>query len=116
MPWKIQRHIIPVFIRNKPILVRKKNKEQYEIIAGERRWRAAQLVGLHEVPVIVKDIENQQALEFGIIENIQRESLNPVELAESYQKLCDEHRLSHDDLSKMIGKSVDFQWCYLDVF
>jgi ParB family chromosome partitioning protein len=87
-----------------PILVRKKNKDQYEIIAGERRWRAAQLVGLHEVPVIVKDIENQQALEFGIIENIQREDLNPIEEAQAYQRLAREFNLSQQEISEKVGK------------
>jgi len=87
-----------------PILVRKKNKDEYEIIAGERRWRAAQVAGFHQVPVIIKEIANQQALEFGIIENIQRENLNPIEEAQAYQRLVREFNLSQQEVSEKVGK------------
>jgi ParB family chromosome partitioning protein len=88
-----------------PIIVREISKEKYLIIAGERRWRASKLAGVKSISAIVKTDKHEDNAAISLIENIQRESLNPVELAESYQKLCDEHRLSHDDLSKMIGKS-----------
>jgi len=93
-----------------PILVRPAHGEDlggaiYEIVAGERRWRASQMARLHEIPVIVRDLEDRQALEIAIIENVQREDLNPVEEALGYKKLLDEYDYSQGDLAKIIGKS-----------
>jgi ParB family chromosome partitioning protein len=90
-----------------PLLVRPvKNAEgQYELIAGERRWRAAQLAKLHDVPVVVREISDREALEHGIIENVQREDLSPLEEAEGYKRLIDEFRHSQDDLARIVGKS-----------
>ena len=89
-----------------PIIVRKKQSEDsYEIVAGERRWRAAQIAGLHSLPVIIKKFSDQEVLEVGLIENIQRENLNPVEEARAYQSLSKEYSYKQDQLSKIIGKS-----------
>lgn len=88
-----------------PIIVREISNEKYLIIAGERRYRASKLAGLKSIPAIIKTEKHEDNAAISLIENIQRESLNPIELAESYQKLCNEHKLSHDELSKMIGKS-----------
>ena len=90
-----------------PLLVRAISGEpgQYEIIAGERRWRAAQKAGLHQVPVIIDEIEDRAALEIGIIENVQRTDLNPIEEAEAFQRLMDEFSYTQENLSKVIGKS-----------
>ncbi|HEX9904440.1 MAG TPA: ParB/RepB/Spo0J family partition protein [Propylenella sp.] len=79
--------------------------ERYEIIAGERRWRAAQLAGLHEVPVTVLDVSEREALELAIVENVQRTDLNPVEEARGYQALIEEYDYSQADLGETIGKS-----------
>lgn len=94
-----------------PILVRSKagtdnsDNMQFEIIAGERRWRAAQMAGLHEVPVIIRDVDDRQALELAIIENVQRADLNALEEAAGYQQLIKEHGYTQADLGKVIGKS-----------
>ncbi len=89
-----------------PIVVRALSKKnEYEIIAGERRWRAAQLAGLKEVPVIIKKISDQAALAMALIENIQREDLNPVEEASSLQRLMDEFALTHQEVAETVGKS-----------
>jgi len=93
-----------------PILVRPAKDEdlagaQYEIIAGERRWRAAQKSGLHEVPIIIRDVADKQALELAIIENVQRADLNSVEEALGYQQLIDEYDYSQNELAQVIGKS-----------
>jgi ParB family chromosome partitioning protein len=90
-----------------PIIVRPVEGEaqSYEIVAGERRWRAAQLAQLHEVPVVVRSLSDAQALEIAIIENGQRADLNPVEEASGYRRLMDEFQYTQDDLSKIIGKS-----------
>ncbi|MDR3423711.1 MAG: ParB/RepB/Spo0J family partition protein [Alphaproteobacteria bacterium] len=77
----------------------------YEIIAGERRWRAAQIAGLHEVPIVVVEASDQQSLEFAIIENVQRADLNSIEEAQGYQSLLNEFAYSQQDLAKIIGKS-----------
>ncbi len=77
----------------------------YEIIAGERRWRAAQLAGLHEVPVVIREVEDRQALELAIIENVQRADLNPLEEARGYQQLIEGYEYSQADLGNVIGKS-----------
>jgi ParB family transcriptional regulator, chromosome partitioning protein len=90
-----------------PILVRQLNGQQdrYEIIAGERRWRAAQTAGLHEVPVIVKELDDQEALEIALIENLQREDLTAIEEAEGYRRLMDQFARTQEDLAREIGKS-----------
>jgi ParB family chromosome partitioning protein len=79
--------------------------ERYEIVAGERRWRAAQRANLHEIQVVVRSLSDQEALELAIIENVQREDLNAIEEAEGYQALIDGHGYTQDDLAKVIGKS-----------
>jgi ParB family chromosome partitioning protein len=79
--------------------------ESYEIIAGERRWQAAQRAGLHEVPIVVHDVTDVQALELAIIENVQREDLNPIEEAAGYQALIDEFKYAQDDIARTVGKS-----------
>lgn len=90
-----------------PILVRPVAGEtdRWEIIAGERRWRASQRAGIHTVPIIVRDVDDRQALELAIIENVQRADLNPVEEALGYQQLIDDHSYKQADLGKVIGKS-----------
>jgi len=89
-----------------PILVRKKpDEDSYEIVAGERRWRAAQIAELHSIPVIIKKYSDQEVIEVGLIENIQRENLNPVEEANAYQSLSNEYNYKQEQLSKIIGKS-----------
>ena len=89
-----------------PILVRESNSSgSYEIIAGERRWRAAQMAALHEVPVIIKDVSDQNAMAIALIENIQREDLNPVEEASLLKRLVDEFMLSHKEVAESVGKS-----------
>lgn len=86
-----------------PITARKKG-DQFEIIAGERRWRAAQAAGLHEVPVILREFKDQEVLELALVENIQREDLNPVEEAEAYQRLIQEFSLSQQQVADKVGK------------
>ncbi len=87
-----------------PLLVRKKD-DYYEIIAGERRWRAAKIAGLKEVPVIIKEYTEQEILEIGLIENIQRENLNPIEEALAYKKLLEEFNLKQDEVAERVSKS-----------
>jgi ParB family chromosome partitioning protein len=79
--------------------------ECFEIVAGERRWRAAQRANLHDIPVVVRSLSDQEALEIAIIENVQREDLNPLEEAEGYQALIEGHGYRQEDLAKIIGKS-----------
>jgi len=88
-----------------PILVRKKSEDKYEIVAGERRWRAAQLAKIHEVPVIVLNIDDKKSLEFAILENIQRSDLNGIEEALGYDNLVRKFSYSQETLSKILGKS-----------
>jgi ParB family chromosome partitioning protein len=88
-----------------PILVRKKSEDKYEIVAGERRWRAAQLAKIHEVPVIVLNIDDKKSLEFAILENIQRSDLNGIEEALGYDNLVKKFGYSQETLSKILGKS-----------
>jgi len=90
-----------------PILVRaaRGTADQYEIIAGERRWRAAQRAGLHDVPIVLLEVSDREALELAIIENVQRADLNALEEAAGYQALIDEFRHSQDDVAKIVGKS-----------
>lgn len=87
-----------------PIVARKLGTNNYEIVAGERRWRAAQVAGLHQVPVILKEMADQKALEIALIENIQREDLNPIEEAEAYQKLSEEFNLTQQQVAEKVGK------------
>ena len=87
-----------------PLLVRKR-KDYYEIIAGERRWRAAKLAGVKEVPVIEKEYTDQEILEIGLIENIQRENLNPIEEAIAYKRLLEEFKLKQDEVAERVSKS-----------
>jgi ParB family chromosome partitioning protein len=102
---------LAVSIREKglvqPLVVRPSpgGAETYEIVAGERRWRAAQLAHLHEVPVIVRALSDQEAVEIAIIENVQREDLNAIEEGEGYKLLMDGHGYTQEDLAKVIGKS-----------
>lgn len=87
-----------------PLIVQK-NESMYEIVAGERRWRAARIAGLKEVPVIVKEYSDQEIFEIALIENIQREDLNPIEEALAYKRLIDEFQLKQDDVAERVGKS-----------
>ena len=89
-----------------PIIVRNANGEpKYEIIAGERRWLAAQKAGLHEVPIVVIEADDKKALEFGIVENVQRHDLNAIEEAEGYKRLIEEFSYDQEQVAKFIGKS-----------
>lgn len=88
-----------------PVVARATLDGRYEIIAGERRWRAAQLAGLREIPVMLREVSDQTALAIALIENIQREDLNPLEAAEAMQKLLEEHALTHQQLADAVGKS-----------
>lgn len=87
-----------------PIIVRKTNDNKFEIIAGERRWRAAQLAGCHELPAIIRTYTDKEALELAIIENIQREDLNPIEEAQGYARLVGEFNLSQQQVAERVGK------------
>lgn len=87
-----------------PIVAKRKTDGKFEIIAGERRWRAAQIAGLHQVPVILKTIGNQATLELALIENIQREDLNPIEEAEAYHRLVEEFSLTQQQVADKVGK------------
>lgn len=87
-----------------PLLVRERG-EKFEIIAGERRWRAAKLANLKTVPAIVSRVSNEEALAFGIVENLQRQDLNPIDEAEALKRLIDEFGMTHEEVSKSVGKS-----------
>jgi len=87
-----------------PIIV-KKDGDIYRIVAGERRWRAARLAGLDTIPAIIKDLSNRQVMEIALIENLQREDLNPIEEAEAYQRLTDEYNMTQEEIANVIGKS-----------
>ena len=93
-----------------PIIVRKSKNfsDKYEIIAGERRWQAAKKAQLEEVPVIITNIDDLKSLEFAIVENVQRDDLNPLEEAQGYQRLIDEFSYDHEKVSKIIGKSRSY--------
>ena len=93
-----------------PIVVRhdKSSEGKYEIIAGERRWLASQNAGLHKVPIVVLNVDDVKSLELAIVENIQRQDLNPIEEARGYQRLIDEFNYNQDKLSKFIGKSRSY--------
>ncbi|APR98848.1 ParB/RepB/Spo0J family partition protein [Wolbachia endosymbiont of Folsomia candida] len=89
-----------------PIVVRKdSNEDGYEIIAGERRWRASKIANLNSVPVIIKDLSDKACLEIAIIENIQRQDINPIEEGEAYKRLIDEFSYTHEELASALGKS-----------
>ncbi len=88
-----------------PILVRNIAADQYEIVAGERRWRASQLAGLSEVPVLVREIADESALAMALIENIQRENLNPLEEAQGIKRLIDEFDMTHEKAAQAVGRS-----------
>jgi ParB family chromosome partitioning protein len=88
-----------------PIVVRPSAGDTYEIVAGERRWRAAQLANLHDVPVIVRTLNDQEAVEIAIIENVQREDLNAIEEGEGYRLLIEGHDYTQEDLARIVGKS-----------
>lgn len=88
-----------------PILVRPIGKDKYEILAGERRWRASQLAGLSDVPVIIREVPDEAALGIGLIENIQREDLNAMEEAQGIQRLVDEFKLTHEEAARAVGRS-----------
>ena len=93
-----------------PIIVRKSNNDQskFEIIAGERRWLAAQKIGLHYVPVVITEADDLKSLEFAIVENVQRHDLNPLEEAQGYKKLIDEFSYDQEKVAKFIGKSRSY--------
>ena len=93
-----------------PLLLRRlsANKEKYEIIAGERRWRAAQIAQLHEVPAVIKEFSDQEALEIGLIENIQRSDLQPLEEADAFQRLIDEYGHTQELVAQAVGKSRSY--------
>ena len=88
-----------------PVLVRPRDGGRYELIAGERRWRAAQLAGLGEIPALVREVADEAALAMALIENIQREDLNPIEEASGLQRLVDEFRMTHEQIADAIGRS-----------
>ena len=88
-----------------PIVVRPIAKDRYEIIAGERRWRATQLAGLHVIPAVIRDVSDEAAIAMALIENIQREDLNPVEEAVALKRLQDEFELTHQEVADAVGKS-----------
>jgi ParB family transcriptional regulator, chromosome partitioning protein len=90
-----------------PLLVRQKGRE-YELIAGERRWRAAQLAGLTHVPVVIRDVPDEKVLELALIENIQREDLNPIEEAQAYRKLIDSIGLTQESLAERVGRDRSY--------
>ncbi len=87
-----------------PILVRPSNDGRYEIVAGERRWRAAQRVGLMKVPIVMRDVPDEKRLELALVENIQRENLNPIEEASGYRRLADEFSLTQEEIASTVGK------------
>ena len=88
-----------------PLLVQKKDDDYYEIIAGERRWRAAKIAGITEVPVIIRDFSDQERVEIQLLENLQRENLNPMEEAAAYKRLLSEFGMKQDELAERIGKN-----------
>ena len=88
-----------------PIVVRKKSENFFEIIAGERRWRAAQIAGIHEIPAIIRSMTDEEVMQTALIENIQREDLNPVEEARAYQGILNNKKINYENLSIAVGKS-----------
>ena len=96
-----------------PILVRKINAERYQIVAGERRWRAAQRAGLYKIPVIVRDVADDKMLELALIENIQRQELNAIEEAQAYKRLIDTLGLTQETVAQRVGRDRTFVTNYL---
>ncbi len=90
----------PILVRSNPL-----NPDSYEIVAGERRWRAAQRAQLHEIPIIIRDLSDEESLEIGLIENLQRENLSPIEEAKAYRRLMDEFASTQEMLANVVGKS-----------
>jgi len=88
-----------------PIVVRTIGENRYEIVAGERRWRAAQMAGLHEIPAVVREVDDRSAIAIALIENIQRENLNPLEEARALARLIDEFELTHEQAAAAVGRS-----------
>jgi len=88
-----------------PVLVRPVDRDRYELIAGERRWRAAQMAGLQEIPALVREVADEAALAMSLIENIQREDLNPMEEAAGLQRLADEFKMTHEQVADAVGRS-----------
>lgn len=88
-----------------PLVVRTLASGGYQIVAGERRWRASKRLGLSELPVVIREMDDQQAMEIALIENLQREDLNPVEEAEGYRELLDRYQMTQDEVAKRVGKS-----------
>lgn len=88
-----------------PVVVRQLSRHDYELIAGERRWRAAQMAGLDEIPVVIKNTDDKTAMAMGLIENIQRENLNPIEEAQGFRRLIDEFELTHETVAEVVGRS-----------
>ncbi|MBE6881241.1 MAG: ParB/RepB/Spo0J family partition protein [Ruminococcaceae bacterium] len=88
-----------------PLLVRSMNDGSYQIVAGERRWRAAKMAGLTEVPVFVKELTDKQTQQIALIENLQRENLNPIEEALGYKELIEKYDMTHEDVAKVVGKA-----------
>lgn len=88
-----------------PLVVRPMDKGGYQVVAGERRWRAARMAGLSEVPVVIRELDDSQTLEIAIIENLQREDLNPIELALGYKILMEEHGMTQEQVAEKLGKS-----------
>ncbi|MBP9722346.1 MAG: ParB/RepB/Spo0J family partition protein [Gammaproteobacteria bacterium] len=114
-PYQPRKHFAPESLQElaesikskgliQPIVVRR-NADYYELIAGERRWRAAQMAGLHNIPAIVKDVDDETALVMAVVENIQREDLNPIEEARGLQRLVDEFGMTQQQISEVVGKS-----------
>lgn len=91
-----------------PILVCKKEEEKYKIVAGERRYRAAKMVGLKEIPVVVKELEEEKIVEIALIENLQREDLNPIEEAKGFLNLIEKYGLTQDEVARKVGRSRSF--------
>ncbi len=87
-----------------PVIVRRADDGGYYLIAGERRWRAAKAAGLKKIPAIIKDVDSASALELALVENIQRDDLNPLEMAEAFKRLIDEYSYTQEELSKRVGK------------
>lgn len=88
-----------------PVIVREQGGQLYELIAGERRWRAAQLAGLTDIPVVIKNVDDRDTMAMGLIENIQRENLNPIEEAQGLKRLIDEFELTHETVAEAVGRS-----------
>jgi len=105
-PEKLQELISSIKEKGilQPIVARRIDSDHFEIIAGERRWRAAQAAGLKKVPVILKEVADQESLELALIENLQRHDLNPIEEAEAYQQLANEFSLNQQDIAQKVGK------------